>query len=216
MATPQSSTQSLGARLLREIAAEEGSLEELLTSLRTQYQPSRPRTGIPELDQLWKTHGQAERLAISGRGLPLLYHIIDHMISFLRGTVAIVDLEGRFSPSHLHCDLSHVHVFRPTRETLGVTLKSVERYMLWGHHESKGRVWVGMLVNGDTAGEIVVDWRGWLKVERKEVLEFGLGVSTEEAIGERERRQEVVDRGFWRASCGIGEMEWREEQDSCA
>jgi len=159
MATMISSTEVHGARLLREIAAEEGSLEDvslysnssltpsfpssfsvlghmkvtcissipscpfllllppppyflltcpiltpllqLLTSLRTTLIPNPPRTGVPDLDSLWSTHGS--KLSITGRTLPLLHQILIYLVSpaHLNGTIALVDLTGHFSPSHL-------------------------------------------------------------------------------------------------------------------
>ena len=239
MAIPLSSTEILGSRLLREIAAEEGSLEDvcvllpipssrnfkryflsikkslanpfvllkLLKDLRTAHSSQPSRTGIPELDDLWKQHGG--KLAITGRGYPLLCRLVDHMVTDLNGTVALVDVDGRFSPSHLTCELQHVHVWRPTKSNFSVTLESVEGYMLWGDHASKGREWVGTIVNGGVGDDIMVDWRGWLRVEKEETGLFGLGFSVEEAIGNKERRQEVVDKGGWKAVSEIGAFNWK-------
>ncbi|KAH6712840.1 hypothetical protein BKA61DRAFT_484704 [Leptodontidium sp. MPI-SDFR-AT-0119] len=168
-----SSTEVHGARLLREIASEEGSLEDV---------------------------------------------------------IALLDLTGRFSPSHLlsssstttsttsnspppsltKADLIHIHVFKPTKATLQATLDSIENYMLYGEHKSHAREWLGTIVNGGVGGDINLGWRGWLRVEREEVGGFGEGVSVEEAWGERERRGEVVDARGWRAEDeeGIGFV-WR-------
>ena len=215
MAVQISSTEVLGARLLREVAAEEGSLEEvrtcleilsirlrqpklnppqLLNYLRTQSNHVQPsRTGIPDLDELWKQHGG--KLSITGRGFPLIYSLTRHLVRDLEGTVVVVDLDGRFSPSHLvgmgmsMGDLGHVHVFRCSKERLKVTLDSVENYMLWGEHGSRGREWLGTIMLGGVGGDIMVGWRGWLGVDRDIVGGFGEGVSVEEAWGERERRQ---------------------------
>ncbi|KAH8818320.1 hypothetical protein F5882DRAFT_280136 [Hyaloscypha sp. PMI_1271] len=152
------STEVLGARLLREVAAEEGSLED--------------------------------------------------------GTVVVLDLDGRFSPSHLMgmglsmADLGHVHVFRCSKERLKVTLQGLENYMLWGKHGSKGREWMSTFVLGGVGGDVMVGWRGWLGVERESVGTFGEGISVEEAWGERERRQEVVDGKGWRGICEMEEFSW--------
>lgn len=83
--------------------------------------------------------------------------------------------------------------------------------MLWGEHGSKGREWVGTIVNGGVGGDIMVGWRGWLRVEREEVGVFGIGVSVEEGMGEREVRQEVVDGRAWKAVSDIGEFRWKGE-----
>ncbi|KAJ5054073.1 uncharacterized protein L3040_000357 [Drepanopeziza brunnea f. sp. 'multigermtubi'] len=210
-----SSTEVLGARLLREIAAEEGTLEDLLKDLRAACVPNPSRTGIPELDALWKTQGG--RLSITGRTLPLLHHILAHLVSqsHMNGTVALLDLTGRFSPSHLVPALSvqelrHIHVFRPTKANLQVTLDSVEKYMLYGEHTSQGREWVGTIVNGGVGGDINLGWRGWLRVDRQEVGGFAEAVSVEEVWGDRDRRQEVVDGKGWKAEGSEGgAFAWR-------
>jgi len=208
MASTISSTEILGARLLREIGNEEGTLEELLKDLRSAHSPNSSRTGIPELDRLWRSN--SGKLSITGRGLPLLYHVIDHMVTALNGTVALIDLDGRFSPSHLSCDLQHVHIFRPLKDNLKATLDGVEEYMLWEDHASKGREWVGTLVNGGVGGDVMVGWRGWLRVEREEVGGFAVGVSVEEVIGKREERQELVESKGWKGVSEMGEYRWNE------
>ncbi|KAL2071308.1 hypothetical protein VTL71DRAFT_12543 [Oculimacula yallundae] len=222
MATIISSTEVLGARLLREIAAEEGSLEDLLKDLRAASIPNSPRTGIEALDSLWKTHGG--KLSITGRTLPLLHHILTHLISpsHLNGTIALVDLTGRFSPSHLltssppsstclqRSDLQHIHVFRPTKSNLKATIDSVETYMLYGDHKSHGKEWLGVIVSGGVGGDINLGWRGWLRVERENVPAFGEGVSVEEVWGERGRRGDVVSERGWRAEDENGDgFVWR-------
>jgi hypothetical protein len=70
--------------------------------------------------------------------------------------------------------------------------------MLYGEHGSKGKEWVGTIVNGGVGGDINVGWRGWLRVEREEVESFGWGVSVEEAVGDRERRMQAVDDKGWK------------------
>jgi hypothetical protein len=126
--------------------------------------------------------------------------------------VVVVDLDGRFSPSHLTeldmKDLSHVHVFKCSKERLKVTLENLEGYMVWEEHGSKGREWLGTIVLGGVGGDIMVGWRGWLGVDRELVGGFGEGVSVEEAWGEREKRQEVVDGKGWRGICEMGELSW--------
>jgi hypothetical protein len=186
---------------------------QLLKDLRTISNHIRPsRTGIPDLDELWKQHGG--KLSVIGRGFPLVYSMISHMVKELEGTVVVVDLDGRFSPSHLvgmglwMGDLRHVHVFRCSKERLKITLDSVEDYMLWGEHGSKGREWLGTIVLGGVGGDVMVGWRGWLGVEREVVGGFGEGVSVEEAWTDRERRKEIVDNKGWRGVCEMGEFRW--------
>jgi len=81
--------------------------------------------------------------------------------------------------------------------------------MLWGDHGSRGRQWVGTIVNGGVGGDIMLGWRGWLRVEKEETGGFGIGVSVEEAMLDREKRQNVVDLGGWKAVSEIGECTWR-------
>lgn len=77
--------------------------------------------------------------------------------------------------------------------------------MLYGEHGSKGKEWVGTIVNGGIGGDINVGWRGWLRVEREEIERFRWSVSVEEAFGDRERRSEVVEQRVWKGiSDGLG------------
>jgi hypothetical protein len=131
------------------------------------------------------------------------------MVTELNGTVALIDVDGYFSPSHLSCDLRHVHIFRSTKENLAITLESVEGYMLEGEHGSHGREWVGTLVNGGVGGDVMVGWRGWLRVEREHVTGFALGGGIEGVIGEREKRQEVVDSSGWVGYSEMGKYTWK-------
>ncbi|TVY21210.1 hypothetical protein LARI1_G000651 [Lachnellula arida] len=208
---PLSSTEILGTRLLAEIESEEGSLEDLLKDLRTSTcttpTPNQPRTGIPDLDTLWHSHG-SRQISITGRALPLIYHLITHLVQVsspepnsnsnsknknknnsltAQGTVAILDLERRFSPSHLLRSLSpdhlkHIYVWHPTPATLAATLASVEQFMVYGAHASRERVWRGVFVlGGNVAGAgngvrgggdvvtVTTGWRGWVRVEREAV-----------------------------------------------
>ena len=179
-----------------------------MKDLHAAHNPKSERTGIPELDSLWRSHGG--RLAIVGRWLPLLYHIVNHLVKVRGGTVAVVDVDGRFSPSHLDCELRHVHVFKPTRSNLNVTLESVEGYMLWGDHASKNRELMATIVNGAVGGDIMTGWRGWLKVEREEMEGFAAGISAEEALAERRGPDNMGSRG-WRAVSQHGTFGWREQ-----
>ncbi|RFU31861.1 hypothetical protein B7463_g4485, partial [Scytalidium lignicola] len=226
-----SSAEILGARLLGEIKAEEGTLEDLLSSLRTTLLPPPSITGLPRLDGLIERHNSnataKPKLSITGRGLPLLYHIISTLVTSRNGTVTVIDLDGRFSPSHLRCDLDHVYIFRPeisadiagdgeigaasAAQDLKKILESVEKFMLYGKHGSYDREWVGTMVNGGLGGDICVAWNGWLNVDREEVVRFPAGISVEEAIGEKEKRQEVVDGCGWRGRSRVGWYGWKEE-----
>jgi len=163
----------------------------------------------------------------------LLYHIIDHMVGN-GGTVAVVDITGRFSPSHLMCsrdDLKHIHVFlankyvnkpphpllfhkvdantqETTRYNFQITLSSVKGYMEYGDHGSKHRPWTSTLVVGENGGDICVVWNGWLTVEKEEVMRYLPGVDVEEAVQGRGQRRKVVDGKGWRAVSERGEWYW--------
>jgi hypothetical protein len=56
-------------------------------------------------------------------------------------------------------------------------------------------------------------WRGWLRVESEseDVPRFGMGVSVEEAMREREQRQLAVENKGWRAVSEWGEYRWTNE-----
>ncbi|KAH8811852.1 hypothetical protein F5884DRAFT_292720 [Xylogone sp. PMI_703] len=246
--TSSSSTELLGARLLGEIKSEESTLEELLSSIRTTLLPPPSVTGIPHLDGLIERyHGTSSsksatkipKLSVAGRGLPLLYHIVSTLVITRNGTVAVVDLDGRFSPSHLRCDLDHVYIFRPpvigaaasstgssgdeagrsgqggngtsASRDLKRILEGVERFMLYGDHGSRAREWVGTVVSGGSGGDICAVWNGWLSVDREEVVRFPAGISVDDAMTERERRQEIVDGSVWKGRSRVGWYAWKEE-----
>jgi hypothetical protein len=86
--------------------------------------------------------------------------------------------------------------------------------MLYGEHSSKDREWMGTLVNGNgdgvmmKIGNVVVGWRGWLRVERERVGLFAEGMAVEEAWEERAGRQDAVDAKGWRAISEMGEFIW--------
>lgn len=125
-------------------------------------------------------------------------------------------------------DLKHLHIFRPSSKNLEVTLKGIEEYMLYGEHESHGREFGGTILFGfdarDAGGnavanvrgmgrpEIMMGWKGWLRIEREEVAGFGVGVSAEEMLGERGRREEVLKGKGWRGRGEKGgEVVWKLE-----
>ncbi|KAG0652585.1 hypothetical protein D0Z07_0209 [Hyphodiscus hymeniophilus] len=103
--------QLFGARLLNQIANEEGSLDDVVSSsslsfqltqllvqilkeLRTIANPRPSRTGIPSLDDLWRQHGSNSKLNITGRGLPLLYHLLTILLTKLHGTIALYPFQN--------------------------------------------------------------------------------------------------------------------------
>ncbi|CZR53125.1 uncharacterized protein PAC_03003 [Phialocephala subalpina] len=206
-----STTELFGISLLRGCAAEEGSLEELLKSLRQKSIPNPSKTGVPTLDTFWSHHGG--KLSVSGRGLPFLHHLLTSLLTNLNSTIALLDLTGRFSPSHLSVpfsELQHIHIFLPTPSNLKVTLDCVEKYMLYGEHGSKNREWVGTILLGGNGGDVNIGWRGWMRVEREEVGKFG-EVGVEEVWAEKgmRQRQEVVDGKGWKAECEFGDYCWK-------
>ena len=107
------------------------------------------------------------------------------------------------STSHVTmADLSHIHVYRPSRGSkaqLADLLASAEEYMFYGKHASRAREWWGTILigEGDPGGglvDVVGGWKGWLRVDRAEVQGFGIGMSVKEALADRERRQQALDR----------------------
>jgi len=200
------SAEVVGGRLLDE--AESGSLKEVLQQLRTLNKSHPPRLGIPGLDEIWRRHGG--KLEIIGRALPLLYLIVDTAVEEKLGTVVVVDMDGRFDVSRLRCELQHVHMVRPFKGALKITLDSIDDYLLYGQHQSKGRELVATIVIGGQGGDIMAGWRGWMLVEREEVAKFEPGTSVEEALVEREARQEAVESADWIASSACGEFRWKE------
>ncbi|CAG8983086.1 hypothetical protein HYALB_00006114 [Hymenoscyphus albidus] len=148
----------LGERLLREVQGEEGSLEDLLTTLRTHH-PSQTTLLPAPLTQLLTHHNQTnptktKTLTLSGSYTPLINHLILTLLTPAQPTtIAILDLTHRFSPSHLVSalgveELRHIHVFYPTPETLRGVMEGLEGYMVDGSHASKGREWRGVFVIG--------------------------------------------------------------------
>ncbi|KAI0420531.1 hypothetical protein F5X98DRAFT_10930 [Xylaria grammica] len=225
----------VGARLLGEV--EEGSLEELLDSLRgvLTNDPSRHRNPhIPMADlsaAISRYHRAAQSappplMSVSGRYLAFLYHFLSTLISAPHNyTVVVVDVEGKFDVTRLISstptpaekstttttpdDLAHVHIYRPRREQLHVVLAGAEDYMLYGPHSSRGRQWWGTVVVGGVGGDVNAGWKGWLRVEREGVVGFAPGMSVEEALRERERRHEAVERAGWVASSPWGTHVWK-------
>ncbi|SPQ26399.1 ce813642-ac17-4fae-aaa5-8aa3e7084553 [Thermothielavioides terrestris] len=114
-------------------------------------------------------------------------------------------------------DLDHVHILRPARGSFAHVadcLASIEDYMLYGSHRSRGREWWGTVVIGgglNPAGSasaaasassqvaVTADWKGWLRIDRAEVPIFA-DMSAEEALANRDRRQAAVDDAGWVAT----------------
>ncbi|XXH03275.1 hypothetical protein Hte_009673 [Hypoxylon texense] len=251
----------VGARLLGEI--EEGSLEELLDALRINLTggPSniRPHIPIPALAGIASRYHNAVKsapppvLSVSGRYLPLLYHLISTLIAEPHNyAVVVVDAESRFdvtclvassappspnSPPHLHhssnnnypakpSDLRHLYVYRPPRgqDQVRAAVEAAREWMVYGAHGSRAREWWGTVVIGAGAGagagaggsgsgvkgDVNASWKGWLRVEREEVAGFAAGASVEEALRDRDKRQEVVDGTGWVASSRAGRYVWKD------
>ncbi|KAI1428694.1 hypothetical protein F5Y12DRAFT_683615 [Xylaria sp. FL1777] len=165
-------------------------------------------------------------ISVSGRYLPFLYHFLSTLVSSLHNfAVVVVDAEGKFDVARLvsssntgksshpatAADLVHVHVYRPgrRRELVDAILASVDEYMVYGDHSSRGREWWGTVVVGGTGGDINAGWKGWLRVEREGVAGFAVGMSVEEALRERDRRREVVEKAGWAASSPWETYVWK-------
>ncbi|KAI1821479.1 hypothetical protein F4861DRAFT_541891 [Xylaria intraflava] len=224
----------VGARLLAEV--EEESLEALLTTLRGNLTntPSSHRTApIPfaNLSAIVARHHQATQSAphplfsVSGRYLPLLYHLISTLIASPHNyAVVVVDAEGKFDVTRLISpnkssypatpdDLHHIYIYRPAArgpEHVKAAVAAADEFMLYGSHGSRGREWWGTVVIGGAAGGTVnAGWKGWLRVDRENVGGFGAGISVEEALAERARRHAVVDAAGWVASSHWGSYVWK-------
>ncbi|KAF3797762.1 hypothetical protein GCG54_00011852 [Colletotrichum gloeosporioides] len=176
---------------------------------------------------------QSIPLAVTGRQLPLIYRLVSGLVSAPHfKTVLIFDTEGRFDVTRLCCgvdDIRHVYVQRLAR--CGITgstngpadrkrispnqlreqVAAAEQWIFYGKHNSGAReLWGTVVIGAIGAGDIVAAWRGWLDVERANVPGFSIACSAEEAIGDRERRQEAVDAALWVASAGWGSFTFTE------
>ncbi|KAI0549830.1 hypothetical protein F4679DRAFT_227434 [Xylaria curta] len=224
----------VGAGLLGDV--EEGSLEELLDSLRASFttNPSRhrsPHIPIADLSIIATRYQRATQsappplMSVSGRYLPFLYHLISTLISSPHSyTIVIIDTEGKFDVTRListkpdtnypatPADLAHVHIYRPGRgaERVRAVLGTLDEFMLYGDHASRGREWWGtVVIGGGGGGHVNAGWKGWLRVDREEVPGFQVGISVEEALRDRERRQTAVDRAGWTAASRWGSYTWK-------
>lgn len=191
-----------------------------------------PATGInkfthmQELDELAARHFRATQTAaisVSGRHLPLLYTLIDNLVSPpYSHTLLIIDLDGRFDVTRLSCtyeNLRHVYVQRPARSSadhLRALVSEADNFMLYGDgaHASAARPWWGtVVVGGLGAGDIVAGWKGWLRIDREPVRSFTLGMSAQEALEQRAQRQDAVDSAGWAATSQWGSFVFREGKD---
>lgn len=118
-------------------------------------------------------------------------------------------------------DLDHVHILRPARGSIthiADCVASIEKYMLYGSHRSRGREWWGTVVIGgglNPAGSasaaasaqvaVTADWKGWLRVDRAEVPTLW-DMSVQEALADREKRQAAVEGAGWVASSPWGSL----------
>ncbi|KAI1475499.1 hypothetical protein F4774DRAFT_421502 [Daldinia eschscholtzii] len=170
------SAKHVGAQLLGEI--EEGSLEELLDSLRVNLTGGsnsiRPHIPIPALANIATRYHKATQstpppvLSVSGQYLQLLYHLVSTLIAEpYNYTVVIIDAESRFDVTRLVSsrfprstavssypaqlsDLRHVYVYRPARgqDQVRAALAAAGEWMLYGAHGSRAREWWGTVVIG--------------------------------------------------------------------
>ncbi|RYP44198.1 hypothetical protein DL768_009314 [Monosporascus sp. mg162] len=134
-------------------------------------------------------------------------------------------------------DLRHVYVLRPPLSSpLAPAVAAAREWMLYAPHGSRDReLWGTIVVGGGSlpspsstssmsdggsgGGDVLVTagWRGWLRVEREDVPGFGMGesggsgaLSVEEALRERRRWGEAVERAGWVAGWRGGRYVWKE------
>lgn len=117
-------------------------------------------------------------------------------------------------------DLHHLHVYRPSRgqDQIRAAVAAAQEWMVYGSHGSRAREWWGTVVIGAGAGgggggikgDVNAGWKGWLRVEREEVAGFAAGTSIEEALRDREKRQDVVDGAGWVAGSRVGGYVWKD------
>lgn len=122
-------------------------------------------------------------------------------------------------------DLKHIYIYRPARSSLRtstgdedepaqsqnqiqVSVTAAQQHMLYGAHASRNRVWWGTVVIGGGGGDVNAGWKGWLDVQRTEVAPFGVGMSAEEALMERDRRHEMITERGWEARSRVGVYSW--------
>ncbi|KAK2062122.1 hypothetical protein LY76DRAFT_506390 [Colletotrichum caudatum] len=235
-----SATARAGARLLGDVeeANLEEILIAFRTALGTEASSSKAKHPkaypIPGLDILVNRNFRETRsapLAVTGRHLPLIYSLISTLVSPPHNkTVLVLDTEHRFDATRLVCgpdNIRHVYVHRPARrgipEQHGVSsagmgpdqarelVAAAENWMLYGDHTSGSReLWGTVVIGAIGAGDVTAAWKGWLRIDRHSVPGFSLGCSAEEAIADRQRRQDAVDAAPWAASSQWGTFSFAE------
>jgi hypothetical protein len=158
-------------------------------------------------------------LSLTGRYLPFLYHLLAALLSPPSSyAVVLIDATHRFDVTRLAVErhhLRHLHVYRPAcsssqsaQPQIRACLDAARAHMVYGRHASRDRVWWGTVVVGGAGGDVNCGWRGWMDCQRREVPGFGLGMSVEEALGDRERRQDEVERRGWEGRSRVGVYGW--------
>jgi hypothetical protein len=133
------------------------------------------------------------------------------------GSIAVDPSSVSGTNTHLEPhDLAHLYVSRPANgsgrpeEEVRRAVERSSNAMLYGDHGSRAREWWGVIVVGEIAGgsggntadhavNVVAGWKGWLRVGREEVGAFGPGTSVQEALRDRQIRQQAVDEKGWTA-----------------
>ncbi|TGO22224.1 hypothetical protein BPAE_0177g00180 [Botrytis paeoniae] len=234
----RSSEEIFGGRLLREVDESEESLESSLDELWSHLYQNQPRLSVSGRQLPLLIHILTALLGNKDRKVGKCVVLIDMHSRFSPSFLAFQEdekddedddegLEAGLKENKLkRSDLKHLHIFRPSAQNLESTLKGVEEYMLYGNHDSYGREFGGTILfgvegregvdmgslRGMGRPEVVMGWRGWLRVEREEVGAFGTGGSVEEMLEEREMREEVVRGKGWRgAGEKGGEVVWKLE-----
>lgn len=67
-------------------------------------------------------------------------------------------------------------------------------------------------VPGSGTADVTTGWKGWLRVDREEVSGFGVGMSAQEAVSDRERRHAAVQEAGWTAGCVWGAFSFEEAE----
>ncbi|RGP59438.1 hypothetical protein FSPOR_11315 [Fusarium sporotrichioides] len=165
-------------------------------------------------------------IGISGRHLPLLYKIVSNLVSPPHlYAILVIDIEGRFDATRLTClpsHMRHVYIQRPARsdpEHIRALVAEAEVILLYGDvaRASAGREWWGTVVVGGLGyGDISAGWKGWLRVDRENVRGFASSISAEEALDQKEQRQDVVDTAGWAATSHWGGFTFKDGDEDAS